>query len=265
MLKILFTGDAVGRIGRHTLSLLIPKLKREHHPDLIIANVENIAHGSGVTESTLKDIIDAGVDYMTVGDHAFKAGNFDVYDKFPIIRPANYSDNIPGKGFTVITIKNQSILLINLIGRVFMKMDYDDPFRKIDEILANPFLSEKKMSAIIVDIHAEATSEKNAIKHYLDGRVSAVLGTHTHVMTADQEITENGTAYISDVGMVGYAEGCIGVDKENIIKTFLTQVPYVHKIPEKGKAILNAVLVTIDPKNAKAKKIKPIVEFININ
>lgn len=264
MLKILFTGDAIGRIGRVALAKAIPKLKKKHHPDLIISNVENIAHGSGVTESTLKDIVEAGVDYMTTGDHAFKAGNFDVYEKFPIIRPANYAKDVPGKGFTIITINNKNILLINLIGRIFMKMDHDDPFLKIDEILANPLLSEKKMSAIIVDVHAEATSEKSALKHYLDGRVSAVLGTHTHVMTADHEITEKGTAFISDVGMVGYAGGCIGVDKENIIKTFLTQIPYTHKIPEKGETIINAVILSIDEETGKTKSIKPIIEKINI-
>lgn len=263
MLKILFIGDVSGRTGRITLAKLLPKLKNKYKYDLAIANVENIAHGSGVTKDTLKEVVDAGVDYMTTGDHAFK-GKLDVFDDFPIIRPANYAKDVPGKGYTIINVKGKNILLISLIGRIFMKMDYDCPFREIDEILANPLLPEKRLSAIIVDIHAEATSEKIALKYYLDGRVSALLGTHTHVMTADQEITKEGTAYISDVGMTGFADGCLGVDKENVTKTFLTQIPYPHKIPEKGRSILNAVLLTIDSTSAKAKGIKPITEFIEI-
>jgi calcineurin-like phosphoesterase len=143
-----------------------------------------------------------------------------------------------------------------------MKNDYDDPFREIDNILSN--LAKKNISAIIVDIHAEATSEKVALKHYLDGRVSALLGTHTHIMTADSEITKKGTAYITDTGMVGAADGVIGVDKDNIIKAFKTQVKYPHVIPEKGRAIFNAVLLSIDEKTKKAKSIKPITKFVDV-
>jgi 2',3'-cyclic-nucleotide 2'-phosphodiesterase len=263
MLKILFIGDVSGRVGRKTLAKIVPKLKSKYHIDTVIANVENIAHGSGVTEDTLKDVQAAGVDYMTVGDHAFKA-KIDVFDKFPVIRPANYSPQAPGQGFIVFQVKGYKILLISLIGRTFMKMDHECPFHKIDEILANPSLSVKSLSAIIIDIHAEATSEKISLKYYLDGRVSAVLGTHTHIPTADQEITKLGTAYITDVGMTGFAEGCLGIDKENIIKTFLTQIPYSRKIPEKGPAIFSAVLLTVNPKTAKAEAIKQIIEKINI-
>lgn len=143
-----------------------------------------------------------------------------------------------------------------------MKMDYDCPFAKIDEILAN--FTNQKLSAIIIDIHAEATSEKVALKHYVNGKVSAVLGTHTHVMTADERISKKGTAFITDVGMVGAHDECIGLDKEGIIKTFTTQIKYPHVLPEKGKAIFNSVLLKIDPKNGKTKNIKPITKYIDI-
>jgi metallophosphoesterase (TIGR00282 family) len=272
MLKILFIGDINGKIGRKAVAKLLPGIKKEVKPDLVIANAENSAHGSGVTENTLKELQASGIDWMTNGDHAFKTlKQLELYNKYPILRPANYSHNVPGRGYAIITIgsrrpggTSKNILLINLIGRVFMHLDYDCPFRKLNEILANPILPEKKLSAIIVDIHAEATSEKTAMGHFADGKVSAVLGTHTHIMTADYKVTEKGTAYITDVGMVGAADSCLGVDKENIIKTFLTQIKYPHVIPEKGPAIFNSVLITINPKTVKATSIKPITKIINI-
>lgn len=266
MLKILFIGDVCGKMGRKTIANILPELKKELNPDLVVANAENSAHGVGVTDKTLKELMDAGVDWFTNGDHAFDQEKFlDLYKNFPTIRPANYSQAAPGNGYAVIKVKESNILLINLVGRVFMSMDYECPFRKIDEILANKDLAEKNFSAIIVDIHAEATSEKIAIGHYLDGRVSATIGTHTHVMTADQKITEKGTAYITDVGMVGFADGCIGVGKEGIIDTFITQIKHQHVMPEIGKAIFNAVLLSIDTETKKTVEILPIIKFININ
>jgi len=265
MLKILFIGDVNGKIGRKTVTKILPKLKKSSKIDFVIANAENCAHGSGVNESGLKEMMEAGVDYFTAGDHSFdKLSQTDCFKKMPIIRPANYPAGVPGKGFNIFKIGKHEILLINLIGRVFMKKDYDCPFRKMDEILAKQSLAGKKISAIIVDIHAEATSEKICLGHYANGRVSAVLGTHTHVMTADAEIKDKGTAYITDVGMVGAADQCIGVDKENITKTFLTQISYPHVIPEKGKTIFNAVLLTIDPKTGKTVNIKPVIKFAQI-
>ncbi len=302
MIKILFIGDIVGKIGRRTVQQVLPKLKKELKPDLVVANAENISHGSGVTESALKEVMEAGVDWFTCGDHSFKKEKqLGIYDSMPILRPANYSAGVPGKGYSVISIsasrtgggeikapliitaasgregvggikgdsgilKNNKhdILLINLIGRVFMKMDYDCPFRKLDEILADKDLAGKNFSAIIIDIHAEATSEKVAMSHYADGRASAVFGTHTHIMTADHKITEQGTAHITDAGMAGFAGGCIGIEKESIINTFLTQIKRSNVIPKKGRAIFNSVLVSIDSKTGKAKKIKPITKFVEI-
>lgn len=265
MLKILFIGDIVGKIGRETVKKILPELKKELKPDLVIANAENLAHGKGVTETTLNEMAEAGIDWFTGGDHSFSREKTieEIYNnELPVLRPANFSDFAPGKEFAVIERGKHKILLINLIGRVFMHMDYACPFKKLDEILTN--FAEQKFSAIIVDMHAEATSEKIALKYFADGRVSAVVGTHTHVMTADGEITGKGTAYISDIGMTGFAEGVIGVEKEKIIKTFLTQIKYSHIIPETGKAVFNAVMISINSKTGKAKEIKPIVKFINI-
>ena len=265
MLNILFIGDISGKVGRKAVAKILPGLKKKLKPDLVIANAENIAHGTGISENTLKEMMDAGVDWFTAGDHAFVREKYrDTYNdnNFPIIRPANFSKDAPGQGHIVIKVGKEKILLINLIGRVFMKMDYDCPFKKFDEIIDG--LDKKNLSAIIVDIHAEATAEKVALGHYVNERASAVLGTHTHIMTADHKITEEGMAYITDAGMVGFADGCIGVDKENIIKTFLTQIKHKHILPEKGKAIFNAVLLTINPKTRKATDIKPIIKFVAI-
>jgi len=265
MLNILFIGDIVGKIGRKTIARVVPKLKKEHEINFVIANAENSAHGAGVTENIIAELESSGIDCFTTGDHAFRnKKNLDVYDKKNIIRPANFSSDSPGKGYMIINTKGKKILVINLIGRVFMQMNHDCPFQKIDEILANINLPRKKLSAIIVDIHAEATSEKVSLGHYLDGRVSAVLGTHTHIMTADSKITKKGTAYITDVGMTGADDSSLGIDKENIIKTFLTQIKHRHVIPEKGKAIFNGVILKINSKNSQTLSIKPVIQYINI-
>src|SRR3989339_533451 len=229
-MKILFIGDISGSVGRKAVIRILPKLKKEKKVDLVIANAENSAHGSGATTQTIEELMTAGVDAMTMGDHAFARFKVsDIYDKYPIIRPANFPEGAPGKGYIIIPYKkDKNILLINLIGRVFMKLDYDCPFRKFDEILANINLPSNNIFAIIVDIHAECTSEKIAFKHYVAQRAAAVLGTHTHIMTADAEIK------------------------------------YPHVLPKKGRAIFNSVIVDINERDGKAKSIKPITKFINI-
>lgn len=264
-MNILFIGDISGKIGRKTVAKILPKLKEEENIDLVIANVENCAHGFGVTEKTAEELTKAGIDFMTTGDHALKrTKQFSVYKKFPIIRPANYSQEAPGKGYTIIEVNKKNIVIINLIGRVFMKMDYDCPFHKINEILANLTLPKKDIFAIIVDIHAEATSEKISMRHFLDGKVNAVLGTHTHVMTADSEITKKNTAYITDVGMTGFRDGSLGLEISGIIKTFLTQIKHAHAIPESGRSMLNSVLIKIDDKTKKTKSFKTITKYTTI-
>ncbi len=266
MLKILFIGDIVGEIGRETVAEVLPNLKKENKIDIVIANAENSAHGSGITDRTIGDLEEAGVDYFTNGDHALRRKNqTELYNLPNIVRPANFPPNLPGRGYCLIPYQDKNILLINLIGRVFMKSDYDCPFRKLDEILANTNLPENKISAIIVDIHAEATSEKVALMHYADGRVNAVLGTHTHVQTRDDRITDKGTAYITDTGMVGAADSSLGIAKEGVIKNFLTQIKETHVIPKKGKAIFSSVLIGINAKTQETVSIKSIIKNITIN
>jgi 2',3'-cyclic-nucleotide 2'-phosphodiesterase len=266
MLNILFIGDIVGKIGRETVAEILPALKKELKVDIVAANAENCAHGNGVNEDSLKFLMKAGVDFFTTGDHAFdnKKQTEHVYNNYPIIRPANFPDGNEGLGYSILEKGKNRVLFINLIGRVFMQMDYDCPFRKLDEILANNSLSNQNLSAIIVDVHAEASSEKIAMKYYADGRVSAIIGTHTHVPTADAVITDKNTAFLSDIGMVGFAAGVIGVNKEGIIKTFLTQIKTKHSLPEIGPSTFNAVLIKINPKNKKAVNIKPIIKQIEI-
>lgn len=264
-MNILFIGDIVGKIGRQTVKKIVPKLRRELKIDLVIANAENSAHGSGVTETVLDELIKAKIDFFTSGDHVFKnKKGLNTFKNYPLIRPANYPPGVPGEGYKIISINDKNILIINLIGRVFMHLDYDCPFRKLDEILANINLQEKKIFAIIVDIHAEATSEKVSLSHYADGKITALLGTHTHVMTADSKITEKGMAYITDTGMCGAYNSSLGIDHKNIIKTFLEQIKYHHEIPETGKTILNGVLIKINDKTGKAEEIKAIRKFSEI-
>lgn len=265
MINILFIGEINGKIGRRAIEKILPGLKRELKPDLVIANTDNLAHGNGVSEATLKEMLAAGIDWFTGGDHCFgNTSSLELYDnQLPLLRPANYSQKAPGRGYALIESKNgHKILLISLIGQIFMSMSHENPFTRADEILSN--LAKNNLSAIIIDIHAEATSEKIALAHYLDGKASAILGTHTHVMTADARISESGTALITDVGMTGFADGILGVDKNGIIKTFLTQIKYPHVIPETGRTIFNAVLLSIDPQTKRAKTIQPITKFINI-
>ncbi len=263
-LKILFFGDVVGKIGRRAVAKILPQLRKKYDPDLVIANAENLAHGLGVTAKTLDELIEAGVDFCTSGDHIFdKKEVFEILEKKDLLmRPANYPPGVPGVGAKLLEIGTKHVLVINLIGRVFFKNQYDCPFRRIDEILEE--YKNINLSAIIIDFHAEATSEKNGLAHYLDGRVSAVLGTHTHIGTDDYQILPGGTAFVTDVGMVGAKDSIIGVEKKNIIKNFLTQIPQLHEIPEKGTCVVNAIYLEINPKTRKAVKIKKIREEVEI-
>jgi len=265
MPNILFIGEIIGKIGRRAAAELLPGLKKEFKPDFIFTNADNLAHGNGVSKDTIGEMLAAGVDAFTGGDHCFgNTAYLNLYDsQLPLLRPANYSKGAPGKGQMVIEKNGHKILLISLIGQVFMSMDHESPFHEADNILSN--LANNNLSAIIIDIHAEATSEKITLAHYLDGKVSAILGTHTHVMTADARISQAGTALITDMGITGFADGVIGVDKDGIIKTFLTQIKSTHILPESGRVIFNAVSLTIDPKTKKTISIKPITKFINIH
>lgn len=264
-MKVLFFGDVVGKIGRRAVKQILPELKAEYQPDLIIANVENVAHGVGVTEKTLAELIEAGVQAFTSGNHIFSKPEAEALlnaKDSVLLRPANYPPGLPGDDYKIIEIGSKAVVIINLIGRVFIKENFDCPFRKLDEILAK--ITVKNLGAIIIDFHAEASSEKMAFGWYADGRVSAVLGTHTHVPTADGKILPEGTAFISDVGMVGALNSVIGDCKEEIIKSFLTQTNASIEIPEEGEVEVGAVLVEIDPATKKAVKIGRVDRKIRV-
>ncbi|MEK7211320.1 MAG: TIGR00282 family metallophosphoesterase [Patescibacteria group bacterium] len=273
-MKILFLGDLVGKIGRRAVKQILPELQTELKPDLIIANGENAAHGCGLTEKTANEILDAGVDVITTGNHIWdKPEAFDLfqnpkYNKI-IVRPANFPTGFPGAGDAVADVGAKHILIINLLGRVFSKIaDLSNPFKKLDEILEK--YEGEKFDAVFVDFHAEATSEKVAMGRYADGRVTAVIGTHSHIPTADERILPGGTAYITDAGMVGAVDSILGQSLD-VVSGYLTEGPLRMDVIEEGRCGVNGVLIeTEDKASAKggcafgAKKIKRIYKEINI-
>jgi len=259
-IKILFIGDIVGKPGRKAVSKFLAEHKKAEAIDLVIANGENLAGGAGITLETYNEMTLAGVDWLTSGNHLWAKAEIIPHLKdnsVNILRPANYDDKAPGQGFTDLEIKGVKITIANLLGRVFIPILVSDPFEKADEIVAN-----HPDSIIIFDFHAEATSEKVALGYFLDGRAGAVLGTHTHIQTADATILPKGTAYISDVGMTGPKESVLGIDKDIIIKRFLTGLPQSHKVAS-GEAIFSAVLLEFDVSKEKATKITRFFETIN--
>ncbi len=256
MKKILFIGDIVGKLGRTCVKQLLPELKAEFSPDLIIANGENSAAGMGVSLLKYNELIASGVEVITLGNHVWHNKGFikEITSCPMAVRPANYPAGAPGNGYII----HKDVAIINLLGRVFMQ-DLDCPFKCADSIL-NEIKGKAKI--IIVDFHAEATSEKIALARYLDGRVSAVLGTHTHVQTADERLFQGGTAYISDVGMVGAYDSIIGVDISPIIERFLTQMPKRFEVTKEGPCLFNAVMLKIED-DGNALEISRIMKVTN--
>lgn len=242
-MKILMIGDICGRPGRRILRSTLPRLRREHDAALVIANGENAAGGAGITADTAEEIFAAGVDVITGGNHTWH--NRDAYgllDAHPrLLRPANYPPGAPGRGAVTVEAGGGRVSILNLQGRVFMG-ELDDPFRAAEGWVAE---LRKATPVIIVDFHAEATSEKLAMGWYLDGKVSAVVGTHTHVQTADERILPQGTAYITDVGMTGPRDGIIGMDREVILERFLTGLPTRFTVA-RGETQLCGVALEID-------------------
>jgi metallophosphoesterase (TIGR00282 family) len=250
---ILAIGDIIGSPGRIAVSQLLPVLRQQYGIDLIIANGENAAGGIGLTLSTAKELLDAGVDVLTSGNHIWVHKEIIpcLDGEMPILRPLNYPPGVPGKGHITIG----QVAVVNLMGRVFIG-DFDCPFRAMDQLL-----TELGQPIIIVDFHAEATSEKVAMGRYLDGRVSAVLGTHTHVGTIDAQILPRGTAYVTDIGMTGPLDSVIGDDTEAVIERFLTQIPHRLSVG-KGKTVLNGILVKVDDKTGRATNIDRIYQEV---
>jgi metallophosphoesterase (TIGR00282 family) len=247
-LKILAVGDVIGKPGRRALQQLLPGLINEFDIELVVANGENTAHGIGITAKTAQELLDAGVDIITSGNHIWAQREIiNCMDgDLPIIRPLNFPPGVAGRGY--LTVKG--VLVVNLIGRIFIG-PADCPFRAIDALLAS--LSPLPR-VILVDFHAEATSEKIALGRYLDGRVSAVLGTHTHVGTTDSHILPGGTAYVTDIGMVGPLNSIIGDDVDNVLNSFLTGLPHRLSVG-KGTAALDAILLDIDDDTGRALSI----------
>ncbi|TSC91317.1 MAG: hypothetical protein CEN92_294 [Candidatus Berkelbacteria bacterium Licking1014_96] len=256
-MKILFIGDIVGRPAREAVKKILPDLIKKEEVDFVIANGENLAHGKGMTEKTYEEMRESGIDCFTSGNHIWAKKEFIPFleDKeIKVLRPANYPPGTPGRGHEIFEVGTQKLAVVSLMGRVFFPVDLDCPFRKLDEIL-----KEIGEMPTLVDFHADATSEKRAFGLYAAGRVSAAIGSHTHIATADEEVVEN-TAYISDVGMTGVRDSVLGVDKKLIIKKFLTQILTRHEIA-KGEVEFNAVLLEIDRKG-RAKKIERVREIV---
>ncbi len=255
-MKVLFIGDIVGALGRDSISRNIPLIKAREEIDFVIANAENVSHGRGLTEKHYKYLVEElKIDMLTMGNHVWgKKEIFDFIDKGKIVRPLNYSKQAPGVGYNIIKKGNKKIAIINLIGKVYID-SFSCPFNSISEILDD---IKQDTNCILVDFHAEATSEKIAMGYHLDGKVSAVVGTHTHVPTKDFRILKNKTAYITDVGMCGALNGVIGTDKENILTRFITGISVPNQMVEEDDTQFNAVVIEIDDKSGCAKSIKQI-------
>ena len=244
-------GDIIGKPGRWAVSELLSDLRRQYGVDLIIANAETVAGGLGLTPTTARELLSAGIDVLTSGNHIWAQREIIPYldGEMPILRPLNYPPGVPGRGYIV---KSQA-MVVNLIGRTFMG-DVDCPFRAMDKLLAE---LKDKPPVIIVDFHAEATSEKMAMGRYLDGRVSAVLGTHTHVGTIDAQVLAQGSAYVTDIGMTGPVDSVIGDDTEAVLRRFLTGIPYRLSVG-RGKTMFNAILVRVADDSGRAISIDRI-------
>ena len=260
-MKILFVGDIVGSPGRKAVRELIPQIKKKEKIDFVIVNAENAAGGSGLTPRLAEELFSYGVNVLTSGDHIWKKKEIveTLDEEKRLLRPANYPAGAPGSGWGVYSLKNKlKIGVINLVGRVFMEA-VECPFRVARDIIEE---IKKETPIILVDIHAEATSEKIALAWYLDGMVSTVLGTHTHVQTADERIYPKGTAYLTDVGMTGPHDSVIGRKVEQILTRFITQLPARFEMAEENVQ-LNGAIVTIDENTGKATDIKRVRERLN--
>ncbi len=257
-MRILFIGDIVGSPGRRAIEELVPKITKRENLDFVIANGENTAAGSGLTSALADQLLSYGIDVITSGDHIWKRKEMveSLGSDRRVLRPANYPPGAPGFGYGIFESKSGvNVGVINLVGRVFMQA-VECPFRTVKEIVDK---IKDKVRIIIVDMHAEATSEKIALGYFLDGQVSAVLGTHTHIQTADEKILSGGTAFISDVGMTGPFDGVIGRKKEQIIRRSLSQLPTKFEMAE-GDIQLHGAIIDIDDKTGRANSIKRVQE-----
>lgn len=255
-MEILFVGDIVGAPGRKALARNLPKLREKHRLSLVIANGENAAGGFGITKEVAEELFELGVDIITTGNHVWdKREVYDYLDRTDrVLRPANYPPGVPGTGSAVVDVDGVTVGVINLMGRVFMA-NLDCPFRKAKELVQK--LKERGAEVILIDFHAEATSEKIALGRYMDGEITALIGTHTHVQTADERLFPGGTAFISDAGMTGPSESVLGVSIDKAVERFLTQTPSRFDTA-KGPVQFQAVVISADPDTGKATGIERI-------
>ena len=264
-MNILFFGDLVGKPARMALKKILPIYRERYKIDLVIANGDNLAHGKGVTGKTVEEIIKYGVDIVTCGDHIWdnlaQAKEILESGKYNFVCPANLPAIDYKKGYKIIETCSKKVLIINLVGRVFFQKYPDCPFRTADKIIEE---NKNKFDIAVVDFHCEATSEKKTMGFYLFPKVSVVLGTHTHVQTADEEIVDKKMAYISDVGMVGPRDSILGCEKDIVINQMLTQIPFKYKLSDDNNVLVNAVIIEINDEDGKAKKIKRINEVVKI-
>ena len=246
-MKILYIGEIVAKLGRKTVKEVLPGLISGDNIDLVVANAENLAHGRGATKETIEEMVSSGVNYFTGGDHIFWQKDFEDYaSDLPLVCPANYPEPAPGKKFEIIEGKELKVALLNFMGRTFMNENFDSPFKKadfmLDEILPKEGVDAEK-DFILVDFHAEASSEKLAFANYLDGRVSAVIGSHTHIPTADAQILPKGTMFVADAGMTGALESVLGVKTEIIINKYLTARNQKFEWMEDGSSWFRSILI----------------------
>lgn len=262
-MNILCIGDIVGKPGRAALEGMLDSLKEEFSIDFTIVNAENAAGGSGITPKIADHFFDIGCDVLTMGDHVWDQKELEPYlnQNDRIVRPANFPDGAPGKGWCIkTTASGVKVGVVNLLGRVFMRYFVTCPFRALDAIVEE---ISKETPNIIVDMHAEATSEKVAIGHYMDGRVSAIFGTHTHIQTADEIVLPQQTAYITDLGMTGPYDSVIGQNKENIVQRFLSALPVKFSVAE-GRVELRGIVLDIDEATGRAKNITRLARPFNV-
>ena len=252
-MRILFIGDIVGSPGRDMLKQYLPKLKEKYRPTITIVNGENAASGKGITEKIYRQFLELGAQAVTLGNHSWdKKEIFDFIDDAKyLVRPANFPKGVPGKGIVYLKVNQLEVAVINLQGRTFMA-PIDCPFTKADELVAE---ARKRTPIIFVDFHAETTSEKQAMGWYLDGRVTAVVGTHTHVQTADERILPGGTGYLTDVGMTGPYDGILGMERDAVTKRFLTSLPVRFEVSETGQDQLSGIVIDVDDNSGKTKKL----------
>ena len=252
-MRILAVGDLVGECGLNRLKQTLPRIKEEKMIDFVIVNAENVSGGMGITIKDFNELLKLGLDVITMGNHTWaKKDIFEFIDNPKLLRPANYSKGIVGKGMNIYECKGKKIAVINLIGRTDMNVLSENPFTVVENLL-----KEIKVDIVIIDFHAEATAEKIAMKYFLDGKATVLFGTHTHVQTADEDITKKGLGYITDLGMTGPKESVIGMNKEASIKRFLTSLPERYKVAE-GESIFNACIFEINEDNCRTIKIERI-------